>query len=144
MNNDIVLLGIAVSLVFSELTGLSPSGLVVPGYIALCLQTPTRILYTLVIVFLTWGIARLLSNVMILYGRRRFAMMILLSFLINFAIVQMGILTHNPGIIGSVVPGIMAQEWEKQGIVKSMLSLGITVGIIALIMMWSGVPVLPL
>lgn len=143
MNNEIVLLGIAVSLVFSELTGLSPAGLVVPGYIALCLQTPSRILYTLVVVFFTWGIARLLSNVIILYGRRRFALMILLSFLINFIIVQMGILPHNPGIIGSIVPGIMAQEWEKQGAIKSTISLTVVVGIIALIMMWAGLPVLP-
>ncbi|MEG2930053.1 MAG: poly-gamma-glutamate biosynthesis protein PgsC [Oscillospiraceae bacterium] len=144
MNNEIVLLGIAVSLIFSELTGLSPAGLVVPGYIALCLQTPSRILYTFVVVFLTWGVARLLSNVMILYGRRRFAVMILLSFLINLAIVKLGVLPHNPGVIGSLIPGIMAQEWEKQGIVKSTLSLMIAVGIIALIMMLCNIPVLPI
>ncbi|MEG0020444.1 MAG: poly-gamma-glutamate biosynthesis protein PgsC [Oscillospiraceae bacterium] len=144
MNNEIVLLGIAVSLIFSELTGLSPAGLVVPGYIALCLQTPSRILYTFVVVFLTWGVARLLSNVMILYGRRRFAVMILLSFLINLAIVNLGVLPHNPGVIGSLIPGIMAQEWEKQGIVKSTLSLMIAVGIIALIMMLCNIPVLPI
>ena len=87
MYHEIVLAGVAVSLLFSELTGLSPAGLVVPGYIALSLQTPWRVLYTLLIAMLAWGAARLLERWMILYGRRRFAVLILLSFLINEVIV---------------------------------------------------------
>lgn len=141
MNNEIVLLGIALSIAFSELTGLSPCGLVVPGYIALCLHTPYRIVYTLGIVFLTWGAARLLSSVMIFYGRRRFAVMILLSFAINYVILNLGLIPHNPGLIGNIVPGIMAQEWEKQGIIKSTLSLGIVVSLTALVMLWCSIPV---
>lgn len=41
MYYEIVLAGVAISLLFVELTGLSPAGLIVPGYLALCLQTPT-------------------------------------------------------------------------------------------------------
>lgn len=37
--HDIVILGVVLSLIYYECTGLSPAGLVVPGYIALCLQT---------------------------------------------------------------------------------------------------------
>ena len=43
-----------------------------------------------------------------------------------------------------LVPGIMAQEMEKQGLVKSLLSLAVVVGILVLIMMWQGMRVLPL
>ena len=39
MYYEIVLAGVAISLLFVELTGLSPAGLIVPGYLALCLQT---------------------------------------------------------------------------------------------------------
>ena len=53
MYHEVVLLGVAVSLMFSELTGLSPAGLVVPGYIALSLQTPGRVLYTLLLALLS-------------------------------------------------------------------------------------------
>lgn len=77
--HEIVLIGVAVSLLFTELTGFSPAGLIVPGYIVLCLQTPVRIVYTLVIALLAWGGGKLLGNFMILYGRRRFAVMILLA-----------------------------------------------------------------
>ena len=55
MYHEIVLIGVAVSLLFTELTGFSPAGLIVPGYIVLCLQTPVRIVYTLVIALLAWG-----------------------------------------------------------------------------------------
>lgn len=143
MYHEIVLAGVAISLIFSELTGLSPAGLVVPGYIALCLQTPRRVVYTLFIALLAWAAAKALSRWMILYGRRRFAVLILLSFLFNEIIVGAGLLTYDPGMIGVLVPGIIANEVEKQGVVKSLLSLSVVVGILALVMMWKGMVVFP-
>ena len=110
MYYEIVLAGVAISLLFVELTGLSPAGLIVPGYLALCLQTPWRIVYTLAVAVAAWGIAKLLGNVMILYGRRRFAVMVLLSFAIDLAVTSLGLLAYDPGMIGVLVPGIMAQE----------------------------------
>lgn len=143
MYHEIVLAGVAISLIFSELTGLSPAGLVVPGYIALCLQTPRRVVYTLFIALLAWAAAKALSRWMILYGRRRFAVLILLSFLFNEIIVGAGLLAYDPGMIGVLVPGIIANEVEKQGVVKSLLSLSVVVGILALVMMWKGMVVFP-
>ena len=139
MYYEIVLAGVAISLLFVELTGLSPAGLIVPGYLALCLQTPWRIVYTLAVAVAAWGIAKLLGNVMILYGRRRFAVMVLLSFAID-----LGLLAYDPGMIGVLVPGIMAQELERQGFLKSLVPLAAVVGILALIMMWQGMQVFPI
>lgn len=143
MYHEVVLVGVAVSLLFSELTGLSPAGLVVPGYIALALQTPRRVIYTLLVAMLAWGAARLLNRWMILYGRRRFAVLILLSCLINEVIVGVGLLPYDPGMIGVLVPGIIANEVEKQGVLKSLLSLAAVVGILVLLMMWQGIRVFP-
>lgn len=143
MYHEIVLAGVAISLIFSELTGLSPAGLVVPGYIALCLQTPVRVVYTLAIALLSWIAAKALSRWMILYGRRRFAVLILLSFLLNELIVGAGILPYDPGMIGVLVPGIIANEVEKQGVLKSLLSLSIVVGLLVLVMLWKGMVVFP-
>ena len=136
--------GVAISLIFAELTGLSPAGLIVPGYIALSMQTPHRVVYTLAVAVAAWGCARLLSRWMILYGRRRFAVLVLLAFAIDTAVSSLGLLPYDPGLIGVLVPGIMAQEMEKQGLVKSLLSLAVVVGILVLIMMWQGMRVLPL
>ena len=124
MYYEIVLAGVAISLLFVELTGLSPAGLIVPGYLALCLQTPWRIVYTLAVAVAAWGIAKLLGNVMILYGRRRFAVMVLLSFAIDLAVTSLGLLAYDPGMIGVLVPGIMAQELERQGYIYSIKGKG--------------------
>lgn len=144
MYHEIVVAGVAISLIFAELTGLSPAGLIVPGYIALSMQTPHRVVYTLAVAVAAWGCARLLSRWMILYGRRRFAVLVLLAFAIDTAVSSLGLLPYDPGLIGVLVPGIMAQEMEKQGLVKSLLSLAVVVGILELIMMWQGMRVLPL
>lgn len=144
MYHEIVVAGVAISLIFAELTGLSPAGLIVPGYIALSMQTPRRVVYTLAVAVAAWGCARLLSRWMILYGRRRFAVLVLLAFAIDTAVSSFGLLPYDPGLIGVLVPGIMAQEMEKQGLVKSLLSLAVVVGILVLIMMWQGMRVFPL
>lgn len=141
MYNEIVLAGVALSLIFAELTGLSPAGLIVPGYIALSLQTPQRVVYTLAVALLAWAAARLLSRWMILYGRRRFAVLILLSFAINLVVTGSSLLPYDPGMIGVLVPGIIAQEVEKQGALKSLLSLAVVVAILVLLMMWQGMKV---
>ena len=86
----------------------------------------------------------LLGNVMILYGRRRFAVMVLLSFAIDLAVTSLGLLAYDPGMIGVLVPGIMAQELERQGFLKSLVPLAAVVGILALIMMWQGMQVFPI
>ena len=143
MYHEIVLAGVALSLIFSELTGLSPAGLVVPGYIALSLQTPMRVVYTLALAFAAWGIAKLLARFMILYGRRRFAVLILLAFVLDLGVTSLGVLSYDPGVIGVLVPGIIAQEMEKQGVLKSLLSLAVVVGILVLVMLWQGMRVFP-
>ena len=144
MHYEIVTAGVIVSLIFIELTGISPAGLIVPGYLALSLQTPGRIVYTLAVSLLAWGGARLLGNWMILYGRRRFAVLVILSFFLELAITRLGLLAYDPGIIGVLIPGIAAQEMEKQGIVKSLAALAVVVGILALIMTGQGMQVFPI
>ena len=42
MYHEIIVLGVLVSLIFTEITGLS-AGLVVPGYLALSLHSPLRL-----------------------------------------------------------------------------------------------------
>ena len=128
MYYEIVLAGVAISLLFVELTGLSPAGLIVPGYLALCLQTPWRIVYTLAVAVAAWGIA----------------VMVLLSFAIDLAVTSLGLLAYDPGMIGVLVPGIMAQELERQGFLKSLVPLAAVVVILALIMMWQGMQVFPI
>lgn len=144
MYDQTILLGVVVSVLFSELTGLSPAGLVVPGYIALNLHNPLRVCYTLVIALAAMGLVKLLSRVAILYGRRRFALMLLLSFAISALAEGSQLFPYSLDVIGCVIPGIVAREFDRQGILKTLLSLGIVTGVLVLILTLCGWPVFSL
>ena len=142
MYNEIIVLGVIISIVFTELTSISSCGLIVTGYFALALKTPQRIIYTLVVSIITYCIIKGISKIAIIYGRRRFALSIILAFCVDFILSIFLSYYYNPGLIGIIVPGLIVNEWLKQGIIKSTLALMITVGITASIMCLFNIPVL--
>ncbi len=134
MYDNAVLLGVVMSALFYELTGLSPGGLIVPGYLAMTLHSPIRIVYTLCVALLAMAAVRALSRVTILFGRRRFMLLILLSYLIHWIILQVNILPFNVSLIGCIIPGIIAHDMDRQGVVKTLLSLTVVTGAVALVL----------
>jgi len=122
-------IGMVVSFAFYEIVGLSPGGIVVPGYIALFLDQPIRILVTLLVALLTYFSVKTLSNYIILYGRRRFLAMILIGFLLKWLIEEIIIKIPISGIelrsIGYIIPGLIANEMRRQGILPTIYSLAI-------------------
>lgn len=125
MYHETILIGVLVSLLYTELTGLS-AGLIIPGYLALCLHAPVRILSTLVIATVAVGIGKLLSRFVILYGRRRFALLLVLTFLINVLLDQASLFSGGGSVIGTLIPGIIAREFDRQGFSDTLLSLALT------------------
>ena len=77
--NELAILSLVVTLIFTEATQLVPGGIVVPFYFALYLEEPVKIAATLVSALIAVGVVRLLGNVTILYGRRKFALYILIG-----------------------------------------------------------------
>jgi gamma-polyglutamate biosynthesis protein CapC len=113
-------LGIVINLLFTELFGLVSGGLVVPGYLALHLSQPARVLATLAVGALTFLTVRVgLMRLMILYGRRRFGVTILTGFLWHG--LYLAVIGHVPGlgadlrVVGYIVPGLMANTALAQG-----------------------------
>jgi poly-gamma-glutamate biosynthesis protein PgsC/CapC len=132
-------IGIVISFAFFEIVGFSPGGIVVPGYIALFLDQPIRILVTLLVAFLTYFSVKMLSNYIILYGRRRFLAMILIGFLLKWLIEEVLIAIPISAIelrsIGYIIPGLIANEMRRQGIFPTLYSLAIVVIIVRLILL---------
>jgi gamma-polyglutamate biosynthesis protein CapC len=125
-------LGLAVSLIFSELFGLAAGGMVVPGYLALHLAEPLTVALTLAAGLATFAIVRILSKFIIIYGRRRTTLMILVGYLIG-AVGRVAIHGHLPavpgaettiiGFIGFIIPGLIATWIDRQGIVETFGTL---------------------
>jgi len=132
-------IGVMVSFAFYEMVGFSPGGIVVPGYVALFLDQPIRILVTLLVALLTYFAVKILSNYIILYGRRRFLAMVLVSFLLKWLIEEMIIKMPIPSIelrsIGYIIPGLIAKEMRRQGIFPTIYSLAIVSILVRLILL---------
>jgi poly-gamma-glutamate biosynthesis protein PgsC/CapC len=73
-------LGLVASLFFVEAVGFAAGGFVVPGYIALFLDSPLRLLGTVIAATATYLCMRLASMFLIIYGRRSLVLAVLLGF----------------------------------------------------------------
>jgi poly-gamma-glutamate biosynthesis protein PgsC/CapC len=126
---EIILLGLVIGIIFFELTDISPGGLVVPGILAYYLYDPKRIAMTVGIAILTWLLVKWLQNHLVLYGKRKFVVHIVIAALIGFGI---SLLTEaftlnllDIPVIGFIIPGLIANETGKQGIIKTISAMAI-------------------
>jgi len=119
--------GLVLGFFFYEWVGLSAGGFVVPGYIALQLGSPLLLAGTLMTSLLTYGSVKAASRYIILYGRRRFILMVLAGFawqwLFKAAVIQQFVLTTYTDILGFIIPGLIANEMDRQRILPTLLTL---------------------
>ena len=120
-------LGLAASLLYGELFGLAAGGMVVPGYMALYADKPIDVGLTLLAALMTFGILKGLSQVAIVYGRRRTALTILIGYLVGLAFrmwLDSQVTPFTEGaIIGFIIPGLIAIWYQRQGVLETTLSL---------------------
>ena len=140
-------LGIILSLFFTETLGVTAGGVIVPGYIALYLQEPNMVIGTFLISIVTYLIVRLLSYFMIIYGKRRLVLSLLIAFLIGYSIKGINIfyldlyfyqfnnLNGALLVIGNIIPGLIANWMDRQGVLRTLCVILITASIVHLILM---------
>jgi len=125
-------LGLVVSLVFSEMLGLAAGGLVVPGYIALYLDQPMRILGTVLASLVTYGFVRVLGRFILLYGRRTMVFSVLAGFLFGYLTRYLLVFNEFSGLgvnanviqsVGYIIPGLIAYWMLRQGIVETLCTM---------------------
>lgn len=136
---EIIIIGIIVSIIFYELTGLSPGGIIVPGLLVLYINQIDRVIYTVIISIITVYAVRLLSKHVLIYGKRRFAVMILVSILMHLLtallLKSLSISMLNISIIGITISGLIANEMYKQSIKKTIPSMIIVVVFLQMIVL---------
>ncbi|SCG72544.1 poly-gamma-glutamate biosynthesis protein PgsC/CapC [Micromonospora inositola] len=133
---------LGIGLVFALLcyltTNLSPGGMITPGWIALTLiEDKLQALIIVGMTVLTYLLTLLLQRVVILYGKRLFAAIVLLSVLLQltlFVIVQQDLpLLFAHQTLGFVIPGLIAYQLVRQPpkatILATIIVTGITFGL---------------
>ena len=133
-------LGLVISLIFSETLGLAAGGMVVPGYLALMVHEPLRIVGTIVVALLTLGAVKLLSRYVLIYGRRRIVVSVLIGFALG-ALSRDLLLLRYEGLpvdlrtIGFVIPGLIANWMERQGTLQTLCVMTTTAVLVRLLLM---------
>lgn len=133
MTFETLFIGLLVAVIYVEIMDIYPGGIIVPAYIALYLDQPLRVLATILIAVLSLYTYKVLSRFLILFGKRRFVMLVLLGGI--WAQLWFVLLPHfftSPlelRVIGWLIPGLLANNLEKQKFIPTLASM-FTVSII--------------
>jgi len=127
MHLETIFIGLAVALLYAELTGIYPGGIIVPAFLALSLDHPIRALATVAVACLSLLVYKLLSRPLILFGKRRFVIIILIGGLLSqLLVLVMPKLLAAPvefQVIGFIIPGLLANNLERQRFLPTLASL---------------------
>ncbi len=133
MTYETFFIGLLIAVLYVEITGFYPGGIIVPAYVALYLDQPLRVLATIVIAFLSLYVYRALSRFIILFGKRRFVMFVFIgAFLAQLWFLlfpRLFTASLELRAVGWIIPGLLANNLEKQKTIPTLASL-ITVSII--------------
>ncbi len=129
MITEIFLIGLVVGFLFYEFVGISPGGVVAPAYFALFVFQPNKIVMAIILSLIVFLLIEFLSKHLIIYGRRKLLLALLLSFLLKLCIdiylQPLSAIKLDLQSIGYIIPGLIANEMTRQKIVPTLLSLGI-------------------
>lgn len=140
MIEEAIGLGLLISLLFSETLGLAAGGMVVPGYVALLVHEPLRLLGTIIVSIATLGSLKLLSRYALIYGRRRIVVAVLFGFVYGalsreFLVFHLRDGTLEFQTIGYIIPGLIANWMERQGVVQTLAVMVTTAVLVRLCLM---------
>lgn len=125
----VLIIGLVVSLLISEIFGVSPGGIITPAYLAMsCDSLQVIVVICLISIISYLLVEHVLSRFMMLYGRRKFVAFLLvavtLKLIMDYLYPVMPYATLEFRGIGMVVPALLANQISKQG---TVLTLGATV-----------------
>ncbi len=128
-----LVLGIIIALFVYERLGYSPGGIITAAFVALYSRHWEFVLATLLIAGITAALAHCLSRFMALYGKRLFAVCVLIAISLSLALSSLtAMYAENKefAVIGHIIPGLIAKDIYSQGTVATLASLALTVGLI--------------
>jgi poly-gamma-glutamate biosynthesis protein PgsC/CapC len=128
---EVAALGIALGLVFSLVcyltTNLSPGGMITPGWLALTLVTDLQKAgLVLGVTAVTYLATVALQRVVILYGKRLFAAVVLIAVVLQMSVMlalqSQFPLLYTSQTLGFIVPGLIAYQLVRQPRAATVIS----------------------
>ncbi|MGJ8455434.1 poly-gamma-glutamate biosynthesis protein PgsC [Pseudothermotoga sp. U03pept] len=135
-------IGILISAFFVEFTGFYPGGIVVPVWLSFYVDQPLRILCTVLLSLACLLVYKILRRYFFLYSRRRFIVMLILSVVFTSLFRKFSLSVDFQPIevqtVGWIVPGLLANTMERQGILItliSMIAVSLTIRLVAVLIL---------
>lgn len=133
-------IGLLLSVFMAEFFSLIAGGMVVPGYLAMIMSEPIRIVEIFAISILTWLIVTQIERVTVLFGRRRVTTTLLIGFILNISFKlwihpMMDQFGFALSAFGYIIPGLISLWFDRQGIVQTLSIITINMVIIHLILL---------
>ena len=133
-------IGMVLSLFLTETLGVTAGGIIVPGYIAMNLDSPSRLIVTFGISLIVYLIIKVLSNFILIYGKRRLVLTLLLGFFLGYFMrsennILSGLMDMDFIVIGNIIPGLIANWMDRQGVLRTIFTVLITAGVTKLFIM---------
>lgn len=142
---ETLLIGLVLAVIYVEILDIYPGGIIVPGYIALYITKPFMIGITIFCALLSLLTYRFLKGYFILFGKRRFVLLVLLGVFWSqvFALFLPRIIPSQAGAaaIGWLIPGLLANNLERQKFwltLASMFTVAAAAYFIVELMIFSG------
>jgi gamma-polyglutamate biosynthesis protein CapC len=112
-------LGLCFSLICYLVTNLSPGGMITPGWLAVTLvEDPLHVAAIVLVTALTWAATVAMQRVVILFGKRLFAAVVLMGVLlqVTVSLLQSGAdaAPTSQETLGFIVPGLIAYQLVRQ------------------------------
>ncbi|MFO7867650.1 MAG: poly-gamma-glutamate biosynthesis protein PgsC [Candidatus Aminicenantes bacterium] len=120
-------IGLLLAVIYIEIFDIYPGGLIVPAYIALYLHLPVKVAATLLVAFLALFSYKFFSRHLILFGKRRFAFLVILGafWAQLWFLIWPELFPYPVGVraVGLVIPGLLANNLERQRYIPTLASL---------------------
>jgi poly-gamma-glutamate biosynthesis protein PgsC/CapC len=116
------------SFFLTETVGLAAGGIVVPGYFALTLTEPARVVVTVLVSWVTFLVVKLASRFVLVFGRRMLLIGVLVGYLLGYATkvfspISLDSARVDLSVVGYVIPGLMAYWMHRQGVIETIATM---------------------
>jgi len=121
-------LGVLLAVVCYLTTGLSPGGMITPGWVALVsIESPKHVPLIAITVLLTYFIIKGVQKIVILYGKRLFGAVVMVAILIevtgSLLLLERSLGLFSNTTLGFVVPGLVTYQLLRQPLGATVLAI---------------------
>ena len=120
-----IVIGTVLSLIVDEVFGIQCGGYIVPGYLAMVCDDIACVLIVFALSLITYLIINyVLPKFMILFGKRKFAVSLIVSIILKLATEMLFPMIPFASVtfrgVGAITPSLLAKSYSRQGIIYTI------------------------